>query len=63
MSHLPDFIVYIWLAPLALYAVIPLLVLAIYLLGRFIHFMLFPKRVLQEEQELDVPAGEFENIR
>jgi len=62
MSNIPDYIVYIWLAPLVLYVVIPVLTLTVYLVGRLVHFMLFPKRVLQEEKGLAVPAGEFENI-
>ncbi|BHH82516.1 hypothetical protein [Desulforhopalus sp. 52FAK] len=63
MSVISETIIFIWLLPLALYVVLPLSMLMIYLLGRLIHFMLFPKRVVQEEIAPGLPVGDFEKVR
>lgn len=63
MSILPEFIVFIWLLPLALYVVLPLAMLSIYLLGRFIHFMLFPKKLQVDQEVPGIPEGRLEKIR
>ena len=63
MSVIPEVITFLWLLPLTLYVVLPLLMLVAYLLGRFIHFMLFPKRVIQEEIAPGLAVGDFENVR
>ncbi len=58
MSILPDIIVYIWLLPLAVFIVLPLSMLVVYLVGRLVHFMLFPKRMLEEDTAAVLHEGE-----
>lgn len=58
MSILPNVIVYIWLLPLAVFILLPLSMLAVYLVARLAHFMLFPKRVLEEDLSTVVHEGE-----
>jgi hypothetical protein len=62
MSFLAEYIVYIWLLPLALYIVLPLSMLAVYLIGRLIHFMLFPKRLQVDEEIPLMPESRLEKI-
>lgn len=62
MSILPNIIVYIWLLPLALFIVLPLSMLVVYLLGRLVHFMLFPKRLAQEEAVSALSADDLEKV-
>lgn len=63
MSTLPEIIAYIWLIPLFLFVILPLSMLVVYLLGRLIHFMLFPKRILDREPIVNMPEAELEKVR
>lgn len=62
MENLPDVIIYIWLLPLALYVVLPLSLLGVYLLVRLIHFMFFPRRPKVHKHTPDSALNEWEKI-
>lgn len=55
-----DIIVYIWLLPLLLFVVIPLCMLAVYSVWRFIYFMLFPRRMREQKVEKKIPERDLE---
>lgn len=58
----PDYIVYIWLLPLTLFIIIPLCMLAAYLLVRFIGFMLLPRRFREQEVQTTIPEQDMEKV-
>jgi ABC-type Fe3+ transport system permease subunit len=55
-----DIIVYIWLIPLFFFVIIPLSMFVVYSLWRFIYFMLFPRRIREQEIEKDIPERDME---
>ncbi len=57
-----DYIVYIWLLPLILFIILPLCMLVVYLLGRLIYFMLFPRRMREQEVESTIPEKDMEKV-
>lgn len=57
MAILSNVIVFIWLIPLGLNIVLPLLLLVAYLLVRFIYFMLFPHRLRGKKKKTDLPQA------
>jgi len=62
MINLPDYIVYLWLLPLILFVVLPLCLSLVYFLGRFIGFMLFPRRMREQEVKATIPERDMEQV-
>jgi len=57
-----DIIAYIWLLPIFLFVILPLCVLVVYSFWRLIYFMLFPRRMREQEVEADIAERNMEKV-
>lgn len=57
-----DIIVYIWLLPLFFFVILPLSMLVVYTFWRLIYFMLFPRRMREQEVEEDISERNIEKV-